>query len=191
MKWLNIQTIKQHSRICSNGEDTLLTTYANAAEQFILDYISRTYENVVDLYGEVPPQFFEAGQLLVDTMYTYRMPLTVGQLSKVDYTFDPMVQFFVRHTSETPLQCERDTLLDKLADVKANLDFAYGNIDTPTDEQQTAYQQLLDIISRTQAKYASIENPTSAICAMLRTQVATTKEEAEEDFPVNPDTENE
>lgn len=179
MKWSNLNYIKTHSRICNDCEDALLEQYANAAEEFILDYCNRTYENVIDVYGEVPARFYEAVQLLVDTMYTYRSPLTVQHLSAVDYTFDPLVSNFVRYTKETPLQNERDTLLAMLHAEMTDLDFEYNELETPTDEQWAAYQAELAIISSTYAKYQNIENPTSKICQRLRNELATIKADVE------------
>ncbi len=46
MKWLTLERIKQNSRIDGNEEDSLLTSYGNAAEIGILRLINRTWEDV-------------------------------------------------------------------------------------------------------------------------------------------------
>lgn len=167
MKWMNINYLKMHSRIDYDCEDALLEQYGNAAEEFILDYIERTYENLIDIYGEIPARLYECAQLLVDTMYHYRTPITINNMSTVDYGFDAMISKFVRHTKETPIECELNTLLEKLGSLKTDFDFAVMDQDE-TPEIKTLKERF-DFLFKL---YSDLPNPTTTICAKLRTSLA-------------------
>ena len=99
MKWLTINWIKQHSRIDFNCEDDLLELYGNAAEQTVLNICNRSYENIMETYGEVPAPLFVAALQLVEVAYTHRSPDAIQQPYLVPYTFDAMVKPYMRLTS--------------------------------------------------------------------------------------------
>lgn len=163
MKWGQIDYFKQHSRIDYNCEDALLEQYGEAAEEFILAYTGRTYENFIDLYGSIPARVYECTQLLVDNMYQNRSMVTMTNMSVVPYTFDAMISDFVRYTEETPLQCERDTLLKKLTALSSDFNFAVADM-TSTSEIEAIKTSINNLLT----KYAAVENPTTKICAKLR-----------------------
>ena len=96
MKFLTIEYIKAHSRIDYNAEDELLTLYGSAAEETVLNWLNRSYENVLETYGEVPAAVKQAALMLVDTSYQYRSPITPGNVSVVPYTFDILVKPYMR-----------------------------------------------------------------------------------------------
>lgn len=185
MKWSKIEYLKTHCRIDYDCEDALLEQYANAAEEFILKYTNRTYENVIDLYGSIPARLYDAVQLLVDTMYENRSIVTITNMSVVPYSFDAMISDFVRHTKETPLQSERNTLLDNLCDVETDLNFDYAELASPTDEQTEAYKNMLATIAAVKTHYSSYDDPTKKICTNLRTRLATIKTTCEHLFDVD------
>lgn len=85
LKWTTIEYFKQHSRICGDGEDALLEQYGVAAENHVLKTIRRTYENVIDIYGEITADFYVLVQLLVDSMYQHRSMVSMQNLSIVPY----------------------------------------------------------------------------------------------------------
>lgn len=182
MKWLTIPYIKQHSRIDYNCEDANLELYGSAAEDTVLSVIRRTLNNVKDKYETVPPALYHAALMLTDLSYQQRSPITPTNLSVIPYTFDMIIADYMRLDKATDLQAERDYLLELLADVKTNLDFAYTEIASPTDAQTTAYKNELEIISGLNDRYANFENPTNNICASLRAKVATVKAESENLF---------
>lgn len=163
MKWGKIEYFKQHSRIDYNCEDALLEQYGEAAEEFILAYIGRTYENIIDIYGTIPARFYECTQLLVDNMYQNRSMVSMTNMSEVPYTFNTMISDFVRYTEETPIQNERDTLLEKLAALSSDFDFAVADM-TSTAEIEAIKTSINSLLT----KYAAVEKPTSKICAKLR-----------------------
>ena len=99
MKWLTIDWIKQHSRIDFNCEDDLLELYGGAAEQTVLNICNRSYENIMETYGEVPTPLFVAALQLVEVSYTQRAPISQQNMYQVPYTFDAMVKPYMRLTS--------------------------------------------------------------------------------------------
>lgn len=167
MKWGKIEYFKQHSRIDYNCEDALLEQYGEAAEEFILAYIGRTYENLIDMFDSIPARIYECTQMLVDTQYHNRSMVSMTNMSVVPYTFDAMISDFVRYTEETPLQNERDTLLAKLLNLSTDFDFAVAEMES-TAEIEAIKTSIINLMD----KYADIENPTTKICATLRTALA-------------------
>ena len=163
MKWMNINYLKQHSRIDYDCEDALLEQYGTAAEGFCLDRMGRTYENLLDIYGEIPARLYECVQLLVDNMYQYRTMVSMNNMSIVPYTFESMIANFMRHTKETPIQNEKDTLMDKLGVLYNDFLFATRETETTT-EMQAIYDQF----KRLWNLYNPITDPTPRICAELR-----------------------
>ena len=98
MKYLEIDYIKQHSRIDYDCEDGVLELYANAAEETVLNYLNRTYQDLLGTYGEVPTPIRQATLMLVDVSYTHRSPVTPTSMSIVPYTFDILVKPYMRLT---------------------------------------------------------------------------------------------
>lgn len=91
MEFLKLDYIRQHSRLCSNEEDALLTEYANSAEWIIANWLNRggtpasTVASLMEEYGCIPEPILEAGQLLVDNSYLHRSPTETTNLSAVPY----------------------------------------------------------------------------------------------------------
>ena len=170
MKWMTIGYLKMHSRIDYDCEDALLDQYGTAAEEFVLAYMGRTYENLLDIYGEIPARLYECVQLLVDNMYQNRSMVSMTNMSMVPYTFDAMISDFVRHTEETPIEAEKETLEVKLATLTYNFMFAVADLPR-TDEIEAIEHQCgnLEILYRDVAA-------TPYTCAQLRQSLATLSE---------------
>ena len=98
MKWLTIDYIKQHSRIDFSDEDSVLDLYGSAAEETVLNYLNRTYQELLEQYGEVPAPIRQATLLLVDHSYTQRSPASAQNMSIVPYSFDILVKPYMRLT---------------------------------------------------------------------------------------------
>lgn len=96
MKYITLEYIKKHSRIDFDDDDDLLTLYAEAAEETVLNYCNRTYDNLVDEEGEVPKSIMQATLMLVDNSYAQRSPASVQQLYTVPYTFDALVKPYIK-----------------------------------------------------------------------------------------------
>ena len=101
MKWLTLDYIKEHSRIDYDIEDSLLTLYGNAAEAMVLNICSRSYEDILECYGEVPAPLYQAALMLVDLSYQQRSPISMQNLYTVPYTFDFLIKPYMRLTNDS------------------------------------------------------------------------------------------
>ena len=79
-----------------HDEDTLLEMYGESAEEVLLNYLNRSYEEVSEVYGGVPVPLQHASLMLVDTSYQYRSPVSAQSMSLVPYTFDILVKPYMR-----------------------------------------------------------------------------------------------
>ena len=171
LKWTTIEYLKMHSRILDDCEDALLEQYGVAAENHVLKTIRRTYDNVIDIYGEVPADFYVMVQLLVDAQYQHRTPVSMQNLSIVPYNFDWYVKDYMRLAGGSPLQAERDTLIMKLDALE--VDFTFSVRDVPeTDDIKGIKAQF----GRLRELYGNIVNPTQLICTNLRKSLNTLTE---------------
>lgn len=96
MKWLTLDYIKAHSRIDFDCEDDLLVLYGESAEATVLNVIDRTYEEVLEKYGEVPAPLYHASLMLVETSYAQRSPISQVNLYTVPYTFDLIIKPYMK-----------------------------------------------------------------------------------------------
>lgn len=101
MKWLTLDYIKQHSRIDYDCEDALLELYGAAAEDTVLNYLNRTFQDMLEAYGDVPMAIRQATLMLVDVSYQHRSPVTPTNVSLVPYTFDILVKPYMRLAGST------------------------------------------------------------------------------------------
>ena len=100
MKWLTLERIKQQLRIEPDfhEEDELLEEYGESAEEVLLNYLNRTYEDVIELYGRVPAPLRHASLMLVDMSYQYRSPVSAQSISLMPYTFDILIKPYIKLT---------------------------------------------------------------------------------------------
>lgn len=96
MKWLDLQTIKDHLRITENYEDSMLQTYGESAEEVVLTYLNMTYAELIEEYTTVPKNIKHATLMLVDVFYKYRAPISVENMNLVPYTFDMMLKPYMK-----------------------------------------------------------------------------------------------
>jgi len=92
MKWLTMEYIKGHSKIDFDCENELLELYGKAAEETTLNYLGRSYDDLMDTYGEIPASIILASLQLVEVSYIHRSPITPTNMSLVPYTFDVLVK---------------------------------------------------------------------------------------------------
>ena len=85
----------------------------------------------------------------------------------------------------TPLEVERDGLIDKLTVVQTEFDFDFGEITDPTDELIEAYDTQRRNMAALYNRYAYIKEPTSYICEKFRQAIAKAKEDC--DKIINPE----
>ena len=180
LKWLNLDAIHQHCRIDFNCEDAELEQMAMTAEQAILDLTRRTFENFIDTYGRIPDPIFNASLLLVQSLYNNRDAEEQRDSKEIAFGFSFMVKNYMVLTGGTPLQVERDGLIDKLTVVMTEFDFDFGEIENPTDELIEAYDTQRRNMAALYNRYAFIENPTTYICQKFREAIAKAKEDCDE-----------
>ena len=80
MKWLTIDYIKQHARLDFSDEDSVLELYADSSEEAVLNVLNRTYQDIIEQYGEVPASIRHATLLLVAKAYKDRESDLVQQV---------------------------------------------------------------------------------------------------------------
>ena len=96
MKWLTIEDIKKQLRIDYSYEDDVLDLYGSSAEDTVLNYINRSYQELLETYGEVPAPIRQATLMLVDNSYQHRTPDAITQLHDTR-AFDTLVASYIRH----------------------------------------------------------------------------------------------
>lgn len=102
MKWLTLDKIKQQLRLDDaqvTDEKKTLERFGASAENSILKLLRRSYTDLLDEYGEIPPDVEEATLMLVDLSYKQRSPVDVMNTSVVGYTFDLKVKSYMRLTT--------------------------------------------------------------------------------------------
>ena len=180
LKWLSIDAIHAHCRIDFNCEDAELKQMGITAEQAILDLTRRTYENFIDTYGRIPDPIFNASLLLVQSLYNNRDAEEQRDSKEIVFGFSFMVKNYMVLTGGTPLQVERDGLIDKLTVVQTEFDFDFGEIENPTDELIEAYDTQRRNMAALYNRYAFIQQPTTYICQKFREAIAKAKEDCDE-----------
>lgn len=98
MKWLTIADIKKQLRLDFDDEDDVLELYGSAAEDTVLNYLNRTYQDVLEEYGEVPAAIRQATLILVDSSFNHRSPAEPTQMYYVMYGFDTLIKPYMRLT---------------------------------------------------------------------------------------------
>ena len=180
LKWLNLDAIHAHCRIDFNCEDAELKQMGITAEQAILDLTRRTYENFIDTYGRIPDPIFNASLLLVQNLYNNRDAADTQKKEAALYGFDLLLKNYMVLTGGTPLQVERDGLIDKLTVVQTEFDFDFGEISDPTDELIEAYDTQRRNMAALYNRYAFIQQPTTYICQKFREAIAKAKADCDE-----------
>ena len=180
LKWLSLDAIHAHCRIDFNCEDAELEQMGITAEQAILDLTRRTYENFIDTYGRIPDPIFNASLLLVQNLYNNRDAADTQKKEASLYGFDLLLKNYMVLTGGTPLEIERDGLIDKLTVVQTEFDFDFGEITDPTDELIEAYDTQRRNMAALYNRYAFIQQPTTYICQKFREAIAKAKEGCDE-----------
>ena len=180
LKWLSIDAIHAHCRIDFACEDAELEQMGIAAEQAILDLTRRTYENFIDTYGRIPDPIFNATLLLVQSLYKNRDAEEQRDSKEIAFGFSFMVKNYMVLTGGTPIQVERDGLLDKLTVVMTEFDFDFGEITEPSEELVEAYDTQRRNMAALYNRYAFIQQPTSYICKKFREAIVKAKEDCDE-----------
>lgn len=101
MKYLTFDQIKAQLRLDDEQaalEQSILTTYGEAAEDAVLNVCNRTITDIYSTYGEVPTGLVVAALLLVDDTYNNRGTITPMSVQHLP-TFDINVKPYIKLTS--------------------------------------------------------------------------------------------
>lgn len=161
MKYLTIDDIKQQLRLDFDCEDALLELYGTGAEDTILHLCNRTFENLVETYGEVPATIRHATLLLVTNSYEQRSPASPTNLSVVPYSLDLLIKPYMV-LSGTAMMNERNRIIDVLQEQNTNIGFFAADDDSETK------RELTERIGTMWKKYAAVSEPTPMILENMR-----------------------
>lgn len=98
MKFLTLDAIHAHTRVSHDAENELLVRKATAAEDFILGYIDRTYDDLVDEYGEVPQPIVEAALMVTEDLYTHPSNSEAVSVNPTAIGFDFLIKKYMKLT---------------------------------------------------------------------------------------------
>ena len=161
MKYLTIDDIKAQLRLDFDCDDSLLELYGIGAEDTILHLCNRTYENLVETFGEVPAAIRQVTLELVSQSYEQRSPASPTNLSAVPYNFDLLIKpYIVLHG--TPLLNERNRIVNDLREMAVNIGFYAA------DDDSEIRAELMDSIQKLATKYIAIKEPTPMILETMR-----------------------
>lgn len=97
MKFLQLDYIRQHSRICCDCENEILELYGTAAEDTVLNILGRTVGELEEIGGgSVPAPVVQAALLLTDNSYQNRTPCDPQNKAAVPYTFDCLLLPYIK-----------------------------------------------------------------------------------------------
>lgn len=98
MKYLTLERIKQQLRIEQDFtlEDKFLTECGEGAEASMMNILGRTFEDLVEHYGEVPSPVVRATLKLVDHDYNQRSPSSPQNQYLTPYSFDYQVKPYIK-----------------------------------------------------------------------------------------------
>ena len=99
---------------------------------------------------------------------------------EIAFGFSFMVKNYMYLAGGSPLEVERDGLLDKLTVVQTEFDFDFGEIENPSETLVEAYDTQRRNMAALYNRYAYIEKPTSYICQKFREAIAKAKENCDE-----------
>ena len=119
-------------------------------------------------------------RLLVQNLYNNRDAADTQKKEASLYGFDLLLKNYMVLTGGTPIQVERDGLIDKLTVVQTEFDFDFGEIEDPTDELIEAYDTQRRNMAALYNRYAFIQQPTTYICQKFREAIAKAKEDCDE-----------
>lgn len=163
MMWTTLQYIKEHSRVCCDGEDGVLELYGASAEKTILKLLNRTYDDIVGTFGTaeqpIPEPIRQATLMLVDVSYEHRSPVDAMNLSIVPYSFDLLLKPYMRLAGSFA-DDQYNGILATLAEQKQLL--AFYQPDNADDLNRR--------IDDTYARFAKFSNPSPIILETMRSE---------------------
>ena len=99
MKWLTLNSIKQQLRLPLDytEEDDKLTEIGESAEETVLEYCGRTYDEIVEIWGKFPYNLIRASKLLCTIQYDKDSGISNQNMSVVPYgNFDILAKPYMK-----------------------------------------------------------------------------------------------
>lgn len=98
MRWLTLPLVKSQLRVTETYEDSLITLYAESAEETILEWCGRTYEELLEMNNNTfPKKLIQASLMLVDLSYENRSPVSMSNLHIIPYgNIDVLVKPYMK-----------------------------------------------------------------------------------------------
>ena len=115
----------------------------------------------------------------MQTLYKNRDAEEQRDSKEIAFGFSFMVKNYMYLAGGTPLQVERDGLLDKLTVVMTEFDFDFGEIDNPSEDLAESYDTQRRDMAALYNRYAYIQQPTSYICQKFREAIIKAKTECD------------
>lgn len=100
LKFLTLDLIKDQANIEADNHDhdTYLMLLGRAAERKLFGDICRTYDEVLNKWGEWPEDLTLAALLLTSNWYKYREPAENASVSVVPYTYEALYYQYRKST---------------------------------------------------------------------------------------------
>ena len=176
MKYLEIDYIKQHSRIDYDCEDALLQVYGEAAERAVMNLLGRDYDDIVKTFGTeempVPAPIINATLLVCDHLYNHRAPDENVQLHSV-HSLEFLLKPYMR-LSGTFANDQRNLLLSRLAMQRQILDYKCVDIDIRKD---SALAMLYGRIATFTDWWSQFDDPAALILADMEQETVKLEED--------------
>ena len=88
MKFITLEMVKKHARIEYDDEDDLIEMYCESAEDTILGILNRSYDSIIEEYGDIPPVIRHTTAELAADSFTHRTPSSPTALHLEPYHID-------------------------------------------------------------------------------------------------------
>jgi hypothetical protein len=116
---------------------------------------------------------------MVQSLYRNRDAEEQRDSNQIAFGLEFMVKNYMCLTLNSPIENERDGLIDKLTVLMSDFDFAFGEIENPDAEQIEAYDTQRRNLAALYNRYAYVAKPTEYICQKFREAIVMAKEECD------------
>ena len=99
--FVTVDEIKQHLYIDFEADDEMLADLIKASEAIIEKYLNRSYDDVLDDEGNLPPPLKQAIKIMVGNMYANRESVSFNAYpSKIPYSYEYLLQPYRKYRRE-------------------------------------------------------------------------------------------
>lgn len=175
MKYLTTDYIRQHSRIDFDCEDALLDLYGNAAEDAMQGILGRSYEDIVETFGEVtgdeetdrpvPAAIINGTLLIANYLYENRSldsQIPVNVVPGLPLLIKPYVRLAGTFGNDQKNRC-----ISRLDQQRQILDYMCASVDIRKD---ATLADLYGRIATYKNWWSQFNDPAPIICADMKVQ---------------------